>query len=191
LKKTLWVLSAALLLLIAVLGTHAIRERLRDGADFVFDNDRIPEIVSLRVIYLRDTVDMVRKGPRWVMARDDSPVDTLRMANALRHLMGIRSDHKVSESGDEARLVEFGLNAAEAKRVEWKLASGEKQSVLLGKTSGTDYNSTYWKWEDKPGVYSTPGNFTYEIGSVAIEWKTPPDTLKPDEGGVMYPPSEP
>jgi hypothetical protein len=43
--------------------------------------------------------------------------------------------------------------------------------LVIGKTSGADYSSTYWKWESGKDVYRTPANFAWEIGTKDDEWK--------------------
>ena len=67
-------------------------------------------------------------------------------------------------------LAEYGLDTTQAKHIEWKDGKGS-HAIVLGKTSGIDYGSTYWKFEDKPEVYSTPGNFTWEISARPPDWK--------------------
>ena len=173
-KKPLWFFAAALLLLVLALGGAKLRERAVNPEGFVFDTAQVSEVVWLRVVYQGDSAELRRgTSPRdpWVIARSGEPADAGRVQRALRGLLGVRDHEKVSESGDEARLREFGIDAAEAKRVEWRMASGKSAVILLGKTAGTDLNSTYWKWVDKPGVYSTPGDFTFDLASQEEEWK--------------------
>jgi hypothetical protein len=73
-------------------------------------------------------------------------------------------------TGDSSRLGEYGLDSAQIRHVEWR-ADGKTVRISLGKTSGTDYSSTYWRWADKPDVYRTPGNFNWELGGRLTEWK--------------------
>jgi hypothetical protein len=169
-KKGLWLFAGALLLLFLALGGYKLREGARDREGFVFDTALVAEVVWLQVVYQGDTAELIRKDGAWVTAREGLPADPERVERGLRGLLGIRAREKVSESTDETRLNEFGIGRAEAKQVEWKLASGEGGRVLLGKTAGTDLNSTYWKWPGQPGVYSTPGDFTFDLASREEEW---------------------
>jgi hypothetical protein len=169
-KKTLWIFGAAALLLVLVVAGMKIGERAANREGYVFDTTQVAEVVRVRVIYQRDTAELTRENGRWIGVRTGATADAERMQRALTGLLGIRAREKVSESNDPSRLDEFGIGPADAKQVEWTLASGEKFRVLLGKTSGTDFNSTYWKWEDKPGVYSTPGDFTFDLASQEFEW---------------------
>ena len=179
-NKTLLWFGGATLLLALVLIVVKVGERgsnLLNPEGYVFDTAQVSEVVWLRVIYQHDTAELERKGSTWVGVRTGEPASTERVQRALSGLLGIRSLEKVSESNDSTRLDEFGISAADAKQVDWKLTSGEKFRVLLGKTAGTDFNSTYWKWEDKAGVYRTPGDFTFDLASQEAEWKV--DGVKP------------
>jgi hypothetical protein len=179
-KKTVLWFGGAAVLLALVLIVVKVEERgtsLLNPEGFVFDTAQVSEVVWLRVIYQNDTAELERKGSDWVGVRTGEPARTERVQRALTGLLGIRSLEKVSESNDPVRLDEFGIGAADAKQVDWKLTSGEKFRVLLGKISGTDFNSTYWKWDDKAGVYRTPGDFTFDLASQETEWKV--DGAKP------------
>jgi hypothetical protein len=170
-KKMLWFFAGALVLLALVLGLRKFGDRALNREGFVFDTSDVAEVVYLRVVYQGDTAELDRKQGEWVTIREGVKANPARVERALRGLLGIRSQEKVSESPDEARLAEFGIGAADAKQVDWTLASGKKARVLLGKTSGNDLNSTYWKWEDEAAVYSTPGDFTFDLASREQEWK--------------------
>ena len=173
LRNSLWFFGGALLLLVLTLIGMKAGGRggtLSNPEGFVFDTTRVADVVWLRVIYQHDTAELTQRNGRWEI-RSGEPADAERVQRALRGLLGIRDRGKVSESGDAARLDEFGIGPADAKQVDWRLASGEAFRVLLGKTAGTDLNSTYWKWDDKPGVYSTPGDFTFDLASREAEWK--------------------
>ena len=172
-KKTLLWFGGAAVLLALVLILVKVSERGANPLNpegFVFDTAQVSEVVWLRVIYQQDTAQLERKGDLWVGAHTGEQANAERVQRALRGLLGIRSLEKVSQSEDPARLDEFGIGSTDAKQVDWALASGEKFRVLLGKTAGTDFNSTYWKWADKIGVYRTPGDFTFDLASQETEW---------------------
>src|SRR5690606_18141796 len=125
---------------------------------------------TLRIWKQQDTSVLEMKDGRWQVKRDSFPVDTGKVARTLGHLFGLQSKEKVSQSAE--RLGEYGLDSAEAKHVAVLDGSGKPLArVVIGKTSGADYSSTYWKWEDKPEVYRTPGNFSYEVSVKEEEWK--------------------
>jgi hypothetical protein len=170
-KKTLWLLIAAVALLVLVLGVKTWREGALARAGYAFDTTQVGEVVSLRVVYQEDTSVLVRKNGKWVTALDGFTADSNKVRKALRYLLGIRSTDLVSQANDLNRLAEYGLDSLDAKLVEWRLASGETGRFLLGKTAGSDFSSTYWKWEGKPEVYRTFGNFTYDVPAVLNEWK--------------------
>jgi hypothetical protein len=174
-KKNLLILAAALLLLALVVGVRNCREEAprRDG--FVFDTARAAEVTRLRVRYRMDSVTLITipegGNRRWVTPGDRFPVDTARLRKALGWLLRLQRREKVSDSASGDRLAEYGLDAAEAKAVEWTWASGQTVTLLLGKTSGMDFSYTYWKWADRPEVYRTPGNFVGDISPRAMDWK--------------------
>jgi hypothetical protein len=168
-KRSLWLLAAAVLLLALVLAGRRLAEKSRSPDGFAFDTTQVSRVTGLRVIYQGDTALVERRTEGWMTA-DGFPADTLRVERALRGVLGVRTVEKVSESESPERLAEYGIDSAEAKIVEWTLASGEKQRVLLGKTSGADLSSTYWKREDEKAVYRTPGSFTFDLASLQEEW---------------------
>jgi hypothetical protein len=170
-KKAFWLLLGAVVALGFALVAVKVSDSMANREGFVFDTTQVADVVRLRVVYQGDTAQLEKREGGWFLTPGGEPANGERVQRALRGLLGIRSRDKVSESSDQARLEEFGIGSAEAKQVDWTLSSGEKSRVLLGKTSGTDFNSTYWKWPDKPGVYSTPGDFTFDLASQAQEWK--------------------
>lgn len=170
-KKTLLALAGALVLLALVLGVKTCADRKMHRERFVFDTTKVDQVSRLEISHQGRTVVLTKREGNWRTV-DDFPVDTLRLRRVLTALLRTRATEKVSESRDPARLAEFGLNGAEAKRIRWKLASGEEYTLLLGKTSGADYSSSFWKWEDGRDVYRTPGNFTHEASVGENDWKS-------------------
>jgi hypothetical protein len=171
-KKTLLSLAGALLLLAAILLIKDFRDKAAAKPRYVFKTP-VEEVTSLTLAYQQDSITVLRLGGtgRWVNAADSFPADTALLFRVLDRVLAVQNRERVSRSADTARLAEYGLSAAEAKRAAWTRADGTRESVLLGKTSGTDYASTYWKFEDQPEVYLTPGSFTHEIPAGANNWK--------------------
>jgi len=168
-KKTLLALAAAVLLLAVALFLDHHRDVSRLSSQFAFDTAQKADISYLRVIQQNDTAVLLKTGGMWVTAQDSFPVDTAKMNKDLSYLLSLQSKEMVSS--DPARLSEYGLDSNEAKHVEWKTAGGTTYRAVIGKTSGVDYSSTYWKFEDKPEVYNTPGDFTWEVGVHPADWK--------------------
>lgn len=169
-KKTLIVLVAALALLGVILFKRG-SDRKALGQDVpVLDSAKKAEVASFRIAKEADTVAIVRKDGAWGVGKDAWPGDTAKINRALGHLFSLQAKEKVSQN--ESRLKEYGLDSSEAKHVVIAGKDGKPMAeVVIGKTSGADYSSTYWKWEGKPEVYRTPGNFSYEIGVKEDEWK--------------------
>jgi hypothetical protein len=169
-KRTLIVLVAALALLAVVLLKSKSNEKAMQKDVPALDSTRRAEAKSLRVVKKPDTVSLEVKDGKWVVAKDAFPVDTGKINRVLKYVFAIQRRELVSTSKE--RLAEYGLDSTEAKHVTVKNATGASMAELvIGKTSGADYSSTYWKWENGPEVYRTPGNFTWEIGTKEDEWK--------------------
>jgi hypothetical protein len=173
-KKTMLLLGGALLLLALVLLIKDQRDKAALRPQYAFDTAAVAGITRLHVAYQGDSVTLVRSGVRWLIGTDASesfPADTTRLATVLQHVSKVQDRERMSRSTDSNRLAEFGLSPGEAKRVEWTLAGGKRFVILIGKTSGADYSSTYWKREGEPDVYRTPGNFTYDVAVRAQDWR--------------------
>ena len=169
-KKTAIALGAALLLLAVVMLKTRRDDASRRADVFAFDTLKRDAVTVLQVRLQKDTARLHKAGGQWVTAQDGFPVDTAKIRNALGYLLELQNKEIVSRSTDPTRLVEYGLDTAQAKHVSWRM--GDKDvKVVIGKTSGTDYSSTYWKWEDQKEIYSTPGNFNWEIASKSVDWK--------------------
>lgn len=169
-KRTLIVLVAALAVLGALLLKKRSNEKSLSQDAPALDSALKAGVTSFRVVKKPDTSALEKKDGKWVVAKDGFAVDTAKFNKVLSHIFGLQSKELVSTSS--ARLSEYGLDSAEAKHVSVKDASGKPiAEVVIGKTSGADYSSSYWKWEGKPEVYRTPGNFTWEIATKDDEWK--------------------
>ncbi len=170
-KKPLLALGGALLLLVAVL---VIRDQMEKAAlrpQYAFPNLQQEDPVSLRIIYQDDSAALFRAGGVWFTAGDSVPVDSLKIATALRSLRGIQVREMVSRDPDSSRLVEYGLVPSEIKVREWDTASGARQFAHLGKASGSDFASNFWKHPDAPEVYRTPRSITYDFPARPVDWK--------------------
>lgn len=170
-KKTLIVLVAALALLGIILFKRGSDRKAMQGDVPALDSAALrADLRTIRIYKKPDTSVIELKGGSWVVKRDSFPVDTSKVGRVLGYLSGLKAKEKVSQSPD--RLKEYGLDSAEAKHVVILDGNGKPLAeVAVGKTSGADYSSTYWKWEGKPEVYRTPGNFSYELGVKEDEWK--------------------
>ena len=168
-KRTLIILVAAL----AVLGLILMKKRNTDKSmskdAFVLDSTWKANVTDLHVFKKPDTTRLQKKDGKWTVAKDGFTVDTSKINKVLTHVFSLQDKEMVSNSA--ARLAEYGLDSVEAKHVGVKDAAGKSADVVIGKTSGADYSSTYWKWEGKPEVYRTPGNFTWEIATKDNDWK--------------------
>lgn len=189
-KKTLLTLAGALLLLAVILLVKDQRDKAAAKPRHVFDATA-EDVTSLTLAYQQDSVALVRLAGRWVNAADSFPADTARLYRVLDRVLTIQDRERASRSADTARLAEYGLSAAEAKRATWTLADGTRQTVLLGKTSGTDYGSTYWKFTDRPEVYLTPGSFTHEIPARPQDWLDMGQLTPPPADSILNAPDMP
>ena len=169
-KRTLIVLAAALALLAAILLKQRSNEKTLQKDAPVLDRTFKANVTALHVAKKPDTSSLEKKDGKWVVAKDGFNVDTSKINKVLTNIFSLQNKELVSTSA--ARLGEYGLDSVEAKHVSIKDASGKSLAdVVIGKTSGADYSSTYWKWESKPEVYRTPGNFTWEIATKDDDWK--------------------
>jgi hypothetical protein len=169
-KRTLIVLLAALALLVAVLLKNKSNEKAMQRDVPALDSARKADVKSIQVIKKPDTSSLEMKDGKWVIAKDGFPVDTGKVNRVLKYLFAVQTKEKVSTNKD--RNAEYGLDTTEAKHVTLKDGSGKAiADLVVGKTSGADYSSTYWKWESGADVYRTPGNFAWEIGTKEDEWK--------------------
>lgn len=168
-KKTLTILAGALVVLGFILFKRGSDRNAMQADVPALDSTRKAQVKTLRIFKKPDTTVMENKDGAWVVKQGGFPVDTGKINRALGHIFSLQTREKVSQSA--ARLGEYGLDSVEAKHVEILDGGNTIAAVAIGKTSGADYSSTYWKWEGKPEVYRTPGNFSYEIGVKEDEWK--------------------
>lgn len=177
-KRTIIVLLAALALLAAILLKKNSNEQSMRRDSLALDSARKSDAAYLTVTKLPDstagkkpdTSALKLQDGKWIVASDSFFADTAKVNKVLGHIFRLQNKEMVSNNA--ARLREYGLDSVEAKHVDIRDGSGKSLvAVLIGKTSGADFNSTYWKWADKPEVYRTPGNFTWEIAVKEDEWK--------------------
>jgi hypothetical protein len=168
-KRTLIILLAALAVLAAILMKKRSSDKSMSQDSFVLDSTWKANLTQFAVIKKPDTSRLEKKDGKWVVAKDAFNVDTAKINKVLTHVFSLQDKEKVSTSA--ARLSEYGLDSVEAKHVSIKDASGKAVDVVIGKTSGADYASTYWKWKGKDEVYRSPGNFTWEIATKDNDWK--------------------
>lgn len=170
-KRALLALLGALVALGIVVAILRWREAAAVRPRLAFANARLADAVALRIRYADDSATLRRKDGHWVVAGDDFPADTGHLRRAFEALASLQTLETVADSADAAALVEYGLSPSETKRVEWKSADGTTHRVQLGRLSGIDYESMFWKPEDGPRVYRTPGKFVWEFSSRAVDWK--------------------
>lgn len=169
-KKTLIILIAAVLVLALVLWKQNSEVAERQGDEFAFDTSAAPSLTVLRIAKAADSASLRKKDGAWVVDPDGFPADSAKVAKVVGNLVTLQTRELVSRSPD--RLAEYGLDSTEGKAVTAETKDGKTfLNVLIGKTSGADFASTYWKYADKPEVYRTPGNFTWEVGTKANDWK--------------------
>jgi len=168
-KRTLIVLVAALAVLGLILMKKNSAEKSMSKDHFVLDSAWKASANSFVVFKKPDTTRLEKKDGKWVMAGSGFPVDTAKIGKGLGYVFKLQDKELVSRSTE--RLAEYGLDSGEAKHVSVKDPSGKSAQVVIGKTSGADYSSTYWKWEGKPEVYRSPGNFSWDIGTKPDDWK--------------------
>lgn len=165
-------LAVALLLLASLFLYQRHRERTDAAPRLAFETASAASVLRLHVEYRDDSVTLQRVNGNWVTAVDRFPADTARMRRVLGNLLGMQTRELVSQTAEsDARLAEFGLNAEVARRVVWTLSDGRTIRVLLGKTSGIDYGSSFWKPAEGSAVYRTPGTFVFEISARSQDWK--------------------
>ncbi|MDB5050252.1 MAG: hypothetical protein JWO30_3323 [Fibrobacteres bacterium] len=169
-KRTLIVLLAALALLAGILFKKRSNENSISKDAPVLDSAYKAGVTVFRVVKKPDTSALQKKDGKWVVAKDAFSVDTSKINKVMTDIFSLQNKELVSTSS--ARLAEYGLDSNEAKHVTIQDGSGKTLAqVVIGKTSGADYSSTYWKWESKPEVYRSPGNFTWEIATKDDDWK--------------------
>lgn len=168
-KRTVIILAIALAVLAGILMKKRSGDKSMSSDSFVLDSAWKANVTVFTVAKKPDTSRLEKKDGKWVVAKDGFNVDTAKINKVLTHVFSLQNKEMVSNS--PARLAEYGLDSVEAKHVSIKDATGKSADVVIGKTSGADYASTYWKWEGKPEVYRTPGNFTWEIATKDNDWK--------------------
>ena len=168
-KRTLIVLVAALAALGLILMKKKSTEKSMRTDHFVLDSVWKADVNTVTVAKKPDTAGLEKKDGKWVVAKDGFPVDTARIGKVLGYLFKLQDKELVSKSKE--RLAEYGLDSAEAKHVAFKEPGGKSAQVVLGKTSGADYSSTYWKWEGKDEIYRSPGNFSWDVPVKNDDWK--------------------
>ncbi len=174
-KKALAALAVAVLVLAGVfkVGTWMREQAVAPRSPYA---DMAPgDVVRLHVVYLGDSVTLIRPEGHWVTARDRFPADTARLRRVLGHLLGLQRKEEVSRafSGEPAdmNLAAYDLDDAAARRVTWTMSDGRTVTVLLGKVSGIDYGSSFWKPADSAVVYRTPRPFVFDVSSRSQDWK--------------------
>jgi Tfp pilus assembly protein PilV len=168
-KRTLIILVAALAVLGLILMKKSSTEKSMQRDRFVLDSAWKANVNSFVVIKKPDTTRLEKKDGKWAVAPGGFPVDTAKIAKALGYVFKLQDKERVSISTE--RLAEYGLDSTEAKHVSVREPSGKSAEVVIGKTSGADFSSTYWKWEGKPEIYRSPGNFSWDIGTKPDDWK--------------------
>lgn len=174
-KKALLALAVALLVLA---GIFMVKKYAEDSASrplLAFPEMSVDSVVRLHIEYYGDSVTLVRVGGQWMTAGDRFPADTARLRRVLGHLLALQNREHVSRAAtgrsEDLDLAGFGLDSTRARRVTWTLADGRTANVLLGKVSGIDFGSSFWKPADEAVVYRTPGTFVFEVSSRSQDWK--------------------
>ncbi|HEX2612041.1 MAG TPA: DUF4340 domain-containing protein [Fibrobacteria bacterium] len=170
-KKALVALLAAALVLGLVVAFMKWRDVFAARPHPVFTDTRFDNAASLTIRYLGDSVTLSPKEGRWVTSDDGFPADSTHLRRALGALASLEARETVADSAVGEDLVEYGLNPEETKRVEWKTTDGAIHRIQLGKLSGIDYGSLFWKKEGEAKVYRSPGTFIWDFSSRPVDWK--------------------
>jgi hypothetical protein len=174
-KHALRVLLAAVLLLSGVFLVRYVQERQAARPHLAFANLSIDSVSSLHIEYLGQAVTIKNVGGAWVTSGDEFPADTARLFKVLGHVMALQTQETVAhdEAGNtvDLNLAEYGLDSASARHVTLRLFDGRTYRVALGKVSGIDFGSSFWRPYDRAVVYRTPGTFVFEVSSRTQDWK--------------------
>jgi len=169
-KKSLLALVAAIVILALVLVLNRKKDEAQDVSKYAFDTTQSAAMAMVETHSATDTAKLESKQGQWVVVEDGFPADTAKINRLSEVLYHLQTQDMVSTNPERA--AEYGLDSANVKTVIWKDQSGKVVGkVAIGKTSGADFRSTYWKFLDHPEVYRTPGNFSYEIATRVNEWK--------------------
>lgn len=170
-KRAVVTLLVASLVLAGVFGIMRMRERIQARTGQVFSDTRMDEIVRLTIRAAGDSVTLLNGASGWILSGDAFPADGPRLSRVFGHLAGLQTRETVIDSADEDALSEYGFRSGQEKHVEWEHAGGRVHRVVLGKISGLDFGSVFWKPADGPQVYRTPGKFVWEFSSRPMDWK--------------------
>ncbi len=169
-KKNLVFLLLAIAVLVAILFVQKQKGVQDAKAMFALDSTQRSSVQTIKVVKANDSATLHLMGNEWVIASDSFPADTAKVNKLLGTIYKLEDKEIVSKNPAMAK--EFGLDSTEAKQVVLKDAAGkELVKVEIGKTAGTDYSSTYWRWVGKDDVYRTAGNFGYDVNTSQDEWK--------------------
>jgi len=175
LRNALLGFTGALIFLVGVFLVREFSSRSANTPSLAVVQGPEDSVTSLRVAYLGLNVSLRRGTQTWLVEGDDFPADTARVRRVLGYLLGLQTREEVSrdESGksENLDLAAYSLDSANARAVEWTFADGRVFRVLLGKVSGIDFGSSFWKPRDEAVVYRTPGTFVFEVSSRPQDWK--------------------
>ncbi len=167
-KIIILVVALGLLVFLVTKKKNAVIEKTQ-GTSFVFYNLK-DKVKSLKFIVGNDSTVLSSSGTLWNTEDNDFPADTSKV-NALTKIIYEMEDKEIVSNNPE-RASEYGLDSNSRKTIALLGDGGNELARFhVGKVSGADYSSTYWKKADKDEVYRTAGNFTYQIKAKADEWK--------------------
>ncbi len=174
-KKALAALAFAVLMLAGLFTIRHMMATRAAAPRFAYADMTAEAVVRLHVSYWGDSVTLVKEAGQWVTSRDRFPADTARLRRVLGHLLGLQTREQVSRRDsdriDAAELAAYDLDATRARHVTWTLADGRSAQVSLGKVSGIDYGSSFWKPSGEAVIYRTPGTFVFDVSSRSQDWK--------------------
>lgn len=169
-KKSLLALAAAIVLLGLILFMNKRQAAASGKGQYAFDTAQYTQMGSMTIAQGADTAKLEVKNGEWVVAKDGWLADTTRVNKVIKALYGLQNQDIVSRNPERAS--EYGLDSTAGKKVWWSDKSGkEVAAIVVGKTSASDFSSTYWQFLGKPEVFSTPGNFSWEVMARDTEWK--------------------
>jgi hypothetical protein len=170
-KKALVALFSAALALGLVVALMKWRDVLAARPHPVFADTRLDNAAALTIRYLGDSVTLSPREGRWVTSDDGFPADSTHLRRAFAALASLEARETVADSAGAEDLLEYGLSPEETKRVEWRTRDGATHRIQLGKLSGIDFGSLYWKREGGSQVFRSPGKFIWDFSSRPVDWK--------------------
>ena len=162
--KKLLVLVVVVIALVLIVTLKKKADAKNNGQHYALDAGLKSKTMGFKIIGTDETVEIKQKDKQWVTGIKDFPADTGKVARAIKLLFELQNKEVISRNPERAK--EYGLDSLTRKRVEIYDVNGKTlKAVYIGKNSGTDYNSNYWKMESGDEVYITPGAISFDFSN--------------------------